>query len=380
MKNALIELKILLIEDNPGDERLIREFLQDAFSNRFKLDSAGTLASGLQKISQNNLDAVLLDLSLPDSQGLETFFIVQKHSPTLPIIILTGLDDDASALQAVQQGAQDYLSKNAINGKILNRSIQYAIKRQQMERQLHLQATALQSTANIVFITDQEGFIEWVNPAFTRITGYAPDEVLGKTPRILNSGQHPSDFYEKMWRTIKSDQVWQSEVTNRCKDGKLLTVEQTVTPFSGHHNQITNFVAIQQDITARKQAEAVELRRVRELEALQKVTNFLREAESIEDALQILIDQALSALNLTAGAILLSDPKNDSLHQAVAHGWLKTIDEPPTLPNEGVAGKVFSSGKTYSTDEFALSEEVNPSILNQISGWLGRRLCSDPVL
>ena len=237
-------LQILLVEDNPADERLIREMLLDTRLRHFELLCARNLADGIKQSSEVDYDVVLLDLTLPDSRGLETFTTFHQHARTLPIIVLTGMDDNVLALAAVEHGAQDYLSKNAIDSAIIERSINYAVMRKQLEEQVHLQATALQSAANAIFITDREGLIEWVNHAFTQITGYSKDDVVGQSPRILKSGQYSSDFYDAMWQAILSGKVWRSEVTNRRKDGSLIQVEQIITPFSGHNSQITNFVAI----------------------------------------------------------------------------------------------------------------------------------------
>ena len=102
-------IKVLLIEDNPGDARLIEEMLATAKGARFHLESVDRLARGLDRLGSGGIDAVLLDLSLPDSDGLDTFLKVQSRAPAVPIIILTSLDDEETALRAVREGAQDYI-------------------------------------------------------------------------------------------------------------------------------------------------------------------------------------------------------------------------------------------------------------------------------
>ncbi len=120
---------ILLIEDNLGDVRLTTELLREAAPQDFSISTAATLAQGLNIISQQSIDAVLLDLSLPDGYGIETFEKVHRESPQLPIVVLTSLDDNEFGLQAVKQGAQDYLVKGQINAQLLRRVICYAIER-----------------------------------------------------------------------------------------------------------------------------------------------------------------------------------------------------------------------------------------------------------
>jgi len=121
---------------------------------------------------------------------------------------------------------------------------------------LALQAAALNAAANAILITDVQGIILWVNPAFTRLTGYAPEEALGRTPRLLRSGKHDRAFYQNLWQTILAGAVWQGELYNRRKDGGLYMEEMTVTPVRRElSGEIGWFVAIKQDISPRVQAE-----------------------------------------------------------------------------------------------------------------------------
>ncbi len=127
--------------------------------------------------------------------------------------------------------------------------------REEAENALRLQSSALSAAANGIVITDREGRITWVNPAFTRLTGYTYDEAVGQNPRVLKSGQHAPEFYRELWETIRSGRIWQGEMINRRKDGSLYTEEMTITPVPGEHGEVTHFVAIKQDVTARKRAE-----------------------------------------------------------------------------------------------------------------------------
>jgi signal transduction histidine kinase len=129
-------MKILLIEDNPGDTRLIREMLAEVRSGTLVLECADRLSTGLERLAAGGIDVVLLDLSLPDGQGLDTFVRAHAQTPEVPVVVLTGLDDEALAVQAVREGAQDYLVKGHVDGYSLTRAIRYAIERQRAEEAL----------------------------------------------------------------------------------------------------------------------------------------------------------------------------------------------------------------------------------------------------
>src|SRR5271157_1901502 len=123
--------------------------------------------------------------------------------------------------------------------------------------QLRLQAAALEVAANGIVITDRSGAIVWANHAFTTMTGYSKEEVLGKNPRMLKSGQQPESYYAELWSTISSGKVWHGELVNRRKDGTTYTEEMTITPVSRDVGNPADryFIAIKQDITERKRAE-----------------------------------------------------------------------------------------------------------------------------
>ncbi len=135
-ENTSKEINILLVEDNLGDVRLIQEMIEGVKSSFFNLLFASDLTTGLEIISKNRINVILLDLSLPDSHGIETVKNVLKNEACAPIIVLTGTDDQSLALDAVKLGAEDYLVKGQVNAILLERSINYAIERFQIKKQL----------------------------------------------------------------------------------------------------------------------------------------------------------------------------------------------------------------------------------------------------
>src|SRR5262245_31402485 len=119
-------IRILLVEDDPGDAELLLETLAEGSTPTFHVDRVERLQTALERLGRDSIDVVLLDLSLPDSRGLETFTKLRAQVPSLPIVILTGFDDDSFAIEAVSKGAQDYLIKGRVDRADLVRTIRYA--------------------------------------------------------------------------------------------------------------------------------------------------------------------------------------------------------------------------------------------------------------
>jgi len=116
-----------------------------------------------------------------------------------------------------------------------------------------LLAHALTSAASAIVITDRDGKIVWINEAFTRLCGYGADELIGRTPAILKSGKQAGLFYAQLWKTILAGEVWQGEIVDQRKDGSLYTVDEIITPLVDRQGAVTHFIAIQHDVTMRKQ-------------------------------------------------------------------------------------------------------------------------------
>ena len=131
---SLVPIHLLLVEDNPGDARLVQEMLRD--QPHFKMETVVCLAACMARLESRGIDLVLLDLGLGDSQGLDTLTSVARAFPSLPIVSLTGLDDEALAVRTVQAGGQDYLTKNTVTSEILRRTVRHAIERKHAEEKL----------------------------------------------------------------------------------------------------------------------------------------------------------------------------------------------------------------------------------------------------
>ncbi|MBN3869441.1 response regulator [Nostoc sp. JL33] len=174
-------IKVLLVEDNPGDVLLLQEFLKEVTTVVVELIPVERLDEALNYLAKEIFDVILLDLSLPDSGGLETFVIAHHHAKATPIIVLTGIDDETLAIRAMQQGAQDYLVKGQVTGDLLVRSMRYAIERQRADDALrHSEErfrVALKNSPIFVYNQDRELRYTWVYNPPDEVT---VEEILGK--------------------------------------------------------------------------------------------------------------------------------------------------------------------------------------------------------
>jgi PAS domain S-box-containing protein/putative nucleotidyltransferase with HDIG domain len=213
--------------------------------------------------------------------------------------------------------------------------------RKQAEAMLHLQSAALTAAANAIMITDRQGLIEWVNPSFTTLTGYARPEALGKNSReLVNSGQHDKAFYKNMWETILAGRVWQGEIINCRKNGEAYCEEMTITPLQDDHGEVSHFIAIKQDITPRKKADEQIRRQLQRLAALRTIDAAITSSLDLTLTLNIILRETLTQLNVDAATILLINPALHMLEYATGIGLRTDSMKHPNLRlGEGLAGR-----------------------------------------
>jgi PAS domain S-box-containing protein len=268
-------LKVLLVEDSPVDARLVRKLLGDAGREQLDLTHAGQLSQAVESIRRESFDAILLDLYLPDSRGLETFARTYEESSDVPILVLTVLDDEELAIAAVREGAQDYLVKGQFDGQSLRRAIQHSIERKRAETHIRWLTQAVEQSPASVFITDLDGKIQYVNHTFTKSTGYTSAEVIGRTPRMFKSGLTSIETYRALWDTILAGETWRGEMLNRRRNGKLYWDSVVISPVRDARGTMKHFLAVQEDITERKQSEDALLVSERRLRTLFDTVNLI---------------------------------------------------------------------------------------------------------
>lgn len=250
--------KLLLVEDNPSDARLVRELLREPGSTPVAVTLAERMDAAVEHMRHEGFGAIILDLNLPDSRGLETLSRAHQEASDAPILVLTGFDDEELAAAAVRSGAQDYLVKGELDAEILRRAIRYAVERKHAEATIRWLTLAVEQSPAAVFMTDLDGTIRYVNRTFSLVSGFEPAEAIGRTPRILSSGNTPSETFRSMWETILGGCTWSGEVWNRRKNGERYLDAVRVSPIRDAHGTITHLLAIQEDITERhRQQDAV---------------------------------------------------------------------------------------------------------------------------
>ncbi|MEZ4722418.1 MAG: PAS domain S-box protein [Flavobacteriales bacterium] len=251
---------ILLIEDNPVDQELLRIYLHDSALNIVKLDAVERLREGLEKLEENSYDLVLLDLSLPDSDDMDGLVAIRIQKPWMPVIILTGNSDPEIPIKAINQGAQDYLIKGTYTPEQLERCIRYARERKRSEQQLQQSRSKFRSvfeTAPVgIPISDLGGAFVDANNTFCRMVGYSLEELLKKKISDLTLPEDLEESNQLINQLTQGDlDSFQVEKRYIRKDGSVLWCLTAVTLLKNLDGHPENMVAMLVDISERKNAE-----------------------------------------------------------------------------------------------------------------------------
>jgi len=246
-------MRVLLVESNPGDVDLVRTLAKEAGPVSLEFESVARLDDALAHLREKPFDLVLLDLGLPDSQGLDTFHKIRQAAPRLPVVLLTGNDDQELGVAAVKAGAQDYLIKGEAGGPTVVRAMMYAVERKRAQEELREQEERLhclfETTQDSVFILDQQSFdILDVNPAACRLYGYSRDEFLHLKATDVSAKP------EVTKTAILSETTEALLCLHRKKSGEVFPVELSLGYFTFRGRALhTAFV---RDISERRQLQA----------------------------------------------------------------------------------------------------------------------------
>jgi len=239
-------VSILLIEDNPGDRRLIREMLAEAGNVAFDVQYADRLQAAMECLGQNGVEVILLDLGLPDSQGLETLRKVYAQASEMPIVVLTGLNDEMVGVQAINEGAQDYLIKGQVDTQLLRRTIRYAIERKQAEereRRLQVQLSLSNRLASLGLMV--EGFAHEINNPLASVIGFAqmlayediPENAREDVKTIEDNAQRVVDIMTNLLAFARQQKLERTYIN--VNDTVMAALEMLGHPLEGSNIIIT---------------------------------------------------------------------------------------------------------------------------------------------
>jgi PAS domain S-box-containing protein len=280
-------IRVLLIEDDPEDAQFLREMLAEAKGTRLNVKWADRLQAGLEHLADGEIDVLLLDLSLPDSEGLDTVLAVHSQASGVPIIVLTGLDDEALAMKAVRKGAQDYLVKGQVDGNLLVRSMRYAIERKRAGEALRESEERFRQLAEnireVFWMTDpRKKEMIYVSPAYEEIW-QRTRKSLYEQPRSFLDSIHAEDRGAVISTFEKQAQGKPISVEYRITrpDGSVRWIRSRGFPVRNELGEIYRIVGLAEDITERKRSEEA-IRESKEL--LEKTFKSQRDAIFLLDA------------------------------------------------------------------------------------------------
>ncbi|MCU7944334.1 MAG: EAL domain-containing protein [Candidatus Thiodiazotropha sp. (ex Cardiolucina cf. quadrata)] len=253
-----MSLYILIVEDLPYDAELMALRLRD---EGFDLDYTRVQreTAYLEALEQSP-DLILCDWHLPQFSGKRALSLLRQQNLDIPFIIVSGGIGEEAAVDALRQGANDYVLKDrpARLGEAVRRVLvekQLRMAHRIAEEKLRLADRAFQNTAEGITVTDASGNIVSTNPAFEAITGYSHEEVLGQNPRVLKSGHHPDSFYKEMWDTLLLTGHWRGEIWNRRKNGDAYPEWLTISAVKDGNDETTHYVGVFTDISQIKEAQ-----------------------------------------------------------------------------------------------------------------------------
>ena len=255
------KIKILLIEDDAMDVGLLQNSLEKSGRGRFELEVADSVAGALACLGRGQTDVVLMDLNLPDSTGLDTFRAIHSAAHEVPVIILSGIDDETTAVNAVHAGAEDYLVKDRTTPLLVSRAIIYAMERNQAKKAMltaqEKYRSIFENSVSGIFQTSPEGRYLNVNPALARIYGYGSTEELmsriSDIARLLYVDPNRRAEFIRLMQEQGVVKDFESQIHR--KDGSVIWISENARAVRNADGKIEYYEGMVEDITARKEAE-----------------------------------------------------------------------------------------------------------------------------
>ncbi len=231
--------------------------------------------------------------------------------------------------------------------------IEYSIditKRKRSEEQVRKLLRAVEQSGSTIVITDLNGTLEFVNPAFTRITGYTPQEAIGENPRILKSGKMSPEVYREMWNVLSRGEVWQGEMLNRKKNGELYWEFATISPVKDKNGRVTHYVAVKDDITRRKEIEEALRKRNYELALINHVSQAFSSNLEFDSVIKNVLEEIYNLMDIEGASLWLSASEDDELTYRHAIGLERRTDNELEM-GQSITRQAIQAGHAIIIDD-----------------------------
>lgn len=254
-------IHVLLVEDNPGDVTLLKFMLSEEREGKISVETTARVSEAVKRLENGGVDVVLLDLTLPDAQGLEALVQLQTHARRVPVIVQTGLDDEDLAVKAMQLGAQDYITKGKPDGRLLVRRIRQAIERTRTASELAEQRrrmdALMENIPDRVYFKDRQGAFIQVNHALARLYGFEdPHEVVGKTDADFFTAEHARQALADEENVLRTGKPIIGKMEKETfSDGRTTWALTTKMPLKDEAGTIVGTFGVSRDITELKTTE-----------------------------------------------------------------------------------------------------------------------------
>ena len=300
------ELRLVIVSRDPCLNRSLKKHLLRLPDRTVEMSFCINPAHVLEQIKKIKPEVLFLSDELGKRESVYLIKHIEVIDSKLPVIAL-GKMMSKNVEFMLAAGASDFLFTDQINLGILEHVLRHALISKEQASRMRLLTLAIESVGEAIIVTNKQGQVTYVNPAFSYLTGFDPTEVIGKNPRLWKSDRHPRLFYEKMWAQIQSGRTWTGEVLNRKKDETTYEAKLTISPIITPSGEIEGFVGVHSDITAFKLQER-ELIGTREkaIEASNLKSEFLA---NLSHEIRTPLSAVVSVSELLSGTDLAEDQR-----------------------------------------------------------------------
>ncbi len=303
-------LQVLIVEDSQADSRLMVRMLR---KNGYEVTHqvVEDEAQFIDALQSATFDIILCDNSLPAFSALGVLQTLKGLDHDIPVIVVSGSISEEQIVNLMLAGAANYVMKDKLSllPIAVERTLEHASQRRHLEvarAQDRLRAAALEQAAESVMICDVRGDLEYVNGGFETTTGYSREEVLGRNPRFLKSGEQCCEFYQQMWDQLLNGERWQGRFTNRRKDGSTYQEDAVLSPVRNASGEIAHIVAVKRDVTNENLLET-QLHQAQRLESVGRLAGGIAHD----------FNNLLTVINATADIVLESLEEVDPIKQDI---------------------------------------------------------------